>query len=378
MTPSPKTSKIRGNVSSPAASKRRQVPWQRSSETPASARPCNNSALVDLHQAAKFLEMLDPEAHTFSFQTIPEAAGAVGSPQFIHGDFASCGSLLAKLNASGHGIFVTTQRMDGGGRKASNLEAIRACWADIDARSGGVLRRPRLLPPNVVVETSPGSFHCWWMLADCPPLEQWRGVQRQIVREMRSDPSGQCDVAKVLRVPGFMHQKGEPRLVRIVESTRVRWAFAEMAEVYRPTTPSKPKPATAKPSRQWSGSAVDEAVLRSALDHLAVRPHPSSKRSTSYADDYETWMKFGLAVHRALGNDGFAMWDAFSRASGRYPGREAVRRKWDGFASADEPNSPVTLGTIFHTARRAGWSKGEAERKATLRAYFENKNRNQE
>lgn len=353
--------------------------------------PSNPTATtaIDLNAAAAFLALLDPNAKQFTFQTIPETGANRGNPQILHGSIAELGSQLAKLNRQGHGIFVTTQCMDGNGRSSANFSQLRSCFIDIDARSGGKLpagwysesafddaskrrggrKASAGLRPQIIVESSPGSFHCWWLLEDgdtpeeANRLELWRGVQRRLVQKFNSDPAGSTDVTKVLRVPGFLHQKGEPHLVRVVRAAAIRHSLDEMAKVYTPVLPRAP---TKRHPMQHQ--PVNPAVLKSALDHLAKVPHPSELHSRTYSDNYEAWMLFGLAICRANIAEGFDLWHAWSKASRTYPGPEKCREKWEMFERAPDRSDGVTVGTIFHIAKRHGWSHGTATAKAQLRA----------
>lgn len=72
------------------------------------------------------------------------------------------------------------------------------------------------------------------------------------------------------------------------------------------------------------------------------------------ADDRETWVTMGMAVKSALGNDGFDVWDAWSRTSDRYQPL-AAQAVWRGIKAS----GGITIRSLFHTARQYGW-KGEA------------------
>jgi len=75
---------------------------------------------------------------------------------------------------------------------------------------------PELGPkPHIVIESSPGKFHLYWLIQGCP-LSEFRPIQKCIARMYRSDPTV-SDLARVMRWPGFLHQKDKPHLTRIVE-----------------------------------------------------------------------------------------------------------------------------------------------------------------
>jgi len=67
------------------------------------------------------------------------------------------------------------------------------------------------------------------------------------------------------------------------------------------------------------------------------------------ADDRDLWLRIGMAVKAGLGDEGFALWDAWSRQSPRYDEADA-RRTWRSI----KPGRGVTLATLFFEAKRRG------------------------
>jgi hypothetical protein len=79
------------------------------------------------------------------------------------------------------------------------------------------------------------------------------------------------------------------------------------------------------------------ARIREALNHVP-------------AHDRDTWVRMGMAVKSELGEDGFDIWDEWSRRDDTY--REAdARSVWRSI----NPNGEVTVGTLFHEAKRHGF-----------------------
>ena len=77
---------------------------------------------------------------------------------------------------------------------------------------------------------------------------------------------------------------------------------------------------------------------------------------------YDTWIRFGLGIHHQTGgsDEGFALWDEWSRGFDNYPGEgePTTGEKWASFnGSADDP---VTANSIFNLARDRGWKGGRA------------------
>lgn len=177
----------------------------------------------NLEEAGKYLELLDPESEVFTFQTFDDSQRkAMAKARVFHGTFDQHAEDLCRLNYSGAGIFVMVNKGDGivydGNRTCrtnGNVIAIRALFADAD----GVPIEPILAkcpPPHILVESSPNKWHIYWLTNDTK-LEEFKPRQIAIANALGTDPKVN-DLARVLRVPGFYHQKGEPFMTRLVLS----------------------------------------------------------------------------------------------------------------------------------------------------------------
>ena len=137
-------------------------------------------------EAERFLKALDPQATNCTFQTFDDNADRKDPKlvRILHGTLAQHEPELRRLSSLGAGIFVTVNETDGKGRRTGNVKRVRAVWADLDgADLGPVLRCG--LKPHVVVQTSPGRFHCYWFVDDLLPSLFW-GVQKAIVERFDS------------------------------------------------------------------------------------------------------------------------------------------------------------------------------------------------
>ena len=102
-------------------------------------------------------------------------------------------------------------------RKTANVVRRRAIFAELD---GGLPDRPWPIEPSMLIESSPGKFHAA-VVGRGLNSEEFRGIERRMVRDWGSD-KGVIDEARVLRLPGFLHQKtrSNPHLVRMVSGDR--------------------------------------------------------------------------------------------------------------------------------------------------------------
>ena len=164
---------------------------------------------ADLADAVRFLKLLDPQMDQFTFQTFDDdkKSKRPGMAQIFHGTLDQHAAALIRLNKQGAGVFVTINETDLRGRKAENVIAVRRYFVDTDgaphkpiliaARDSGIL-------PSCVVESSPGNFHIYWKAA-CD-LAEFRTVQTALSNKFGTDSSVH-DLPRVMRLPGFFHQK---------------------------------------------------------------------------------------------------------------------------------------------------------------------------
>jgi hypothetical protein len=175
--------------------------------------------LPDLDQARRFLTALDSSAHEFCFQSFADRGRNRTLARTLHGSLDELAPTLVRLNQQGAGIFVAVNEIEvGKPRKIEHVTRGRALFADADDPA----TLPKVeaaianfgLPPSMTVETSPGKRHFYWFTGDCP-LDRFTEAQKALAAALVTDPAV-CDLPRVMRVPGFLHMKREPFLVRLV------------------------------------------------------------------------------------------------------------------------------------------------------------------
>jgi putative DNA primase/helicase len=90
--------------------------------------------------------------------------------------------------------------------------------------------------------------------------------------------------------------------------------------------------------REGAQAMNDTDRIRDALSYL----DPAMSR-----DD---WVKVGMAIKSELGEEGFGLWDDWSRGADCYDAR-CARDTW----RSCKPNGGVTGGSLFYMARSCGW-----------------------
>ncbi len=95
---------------------------------------------------------------------------------------------------------------------------------------------------------------------------------------------------------------------------------------------------------EYNGSTIDVSYDEVA-DMVAAIPNND--------EDYETFIRIGMAIHHSLGGDGFDIWDKWASQSSKYE-PDQMDYKWHSFGKS---SLPVTIGTLIHYAESNGWKR---------------------
>lgn len=131
---------------------------------------------------------------------------------------------LVALNEAGAAVFMTINGDDGGtpGNKpitTARINRVRAVFVDLDIDGATKLRLVEAceLAPHLIVNTSSGRFQAYW-LTDSVELDEFEGLQVAIAARFGGDATVK-DLPRIMRVPGFLHNKSEPpHPVRIISA----------------------------------------------------------------------------------------------------------------------------------------------------------------
>jgi hypothetical protein len=127
-----------------------------------------------------------------------------------------------------------------GARNKKNTTKINAIFIDIDD-SDPVVAKDKLLtavgvlPATMVVESSPNKYHIYWSLSDPDhvPVADFGRWQRRLAKDFDSDTSIH-NTDRVMRVPGYMHNKGEPFLTHIMDeyTTSMKYSLDKLVSAF--------------------------------------------------------------------------------------------------------------------------------------------------
>ena len=279
-------------------------------------------------EAERFLTTLDEEAETFLFQTVDDSeAKRPELARTLAGSLEDLFPQLVELNRQGAGIFVTVNEVaPGKPRRNNNIIRVRAVFADFDNEVPPVTEAT--IPPHIRVRSSGGKEHWYWMV-DGLPLEDFSAVQQAIAARLGSDPKVK-DLARVMRLPGFFHQKdpSNPQLVEIIE--------IEPLQPYSADAVRKSFPPVEKSKAQGTPGRKDEG----AADRYAKRAFDSGIAAIATAAEGTR--------NDTLNRDAHGLF---------------------GFVKAGRLDQAAVVAALENAARGVGLA--EAEIKATLKSTWE-------
>jgi len=160
---------------------------------------------IDKSQAQQFLNNLDPNGR-FTFQTFDDNQDRRDKSLTLtlHGTLEQNFDALSELNRRGAGVFVTVNETDGTGRRTENITRVRAVFVDLD----GAPLTPVLqehLEPTIIVESSADRWHAYYR-CDELALADFKTLQAALAAKFEGDRAVK-DLPRVMRLPGFFHQK---------------------------------------------------------------------------------------------------------------------------------------------------------------------------
>jgi len=233
----------------------------------------NHATQPSSSEAFRFLSALDAGGK-FTFQTFDDTALRKDESlsRIIHGTLEQCWPELVQLNNRGAGIFVTVNATDLKGRTSENVTRVRALFIDLDGAPLDPVANCST-PPHLVVESSPGRWHCYLLVSDVP-LDQFKPMLKALAARFNRDVSV-SDLPRVLRLPGFVHRKGAPFLSLLQDlDPRPPYTFEQM-HVACPPPRRRRSPGR---SRRAMASPTEAAARHGHMRHSRPAPTNSPMR----------------------------------------------------------------------------------------------------
>ena len=253
----------------------------------------------------------------------------------LFGSLAGLAQELDQRNQAGAGIFFTVNEADGVGRSKANIQMLRAWWADLDEKSASAGFSLENLPlaPSLVVRSGHGT-HLYWRTREpygCAGSRERQEAHEAELKRIQAalalfgaDPAV-CEVARVLRLPGFWNRKRAPHvLVELASVHPARYTPEEILNVF-------PDP----PGQRWSPRLVggwdrgrdDRNKRAHAYAQVLARETPAISGADGHRITFQVALKvvggFDLGEEEGVQ----ILWDAYN-PSCRPPWSQAeLRRK---------------------------------------------------
>jgi|GEM_PF-2787339 len=293
-------------------------------------------------QAQQFLQILDPSADSFTFQTFDNTKEKRPKlTRILNGKLDEYWDRLCLLNDQEAGIYVTFNQTDLKGRKKGNITHYRGVYFENDA---GIDPGTLPLKPTLIVQTSPGRNHLYFLTLAAPPVtdkttKQFTAMMRYMVAQ-GSDKNAK-DVARVLRVPGFEnHSHKNPFDVRIAEFSDKYYTWDQLVAAF-------------------DGDVVEDTDFFKETDDGPKEPFLCAKvfsalRAIDPDCEYDTWLKLGMAIHHASSGNklGYKIFHEWSKRGDKYNANDWPQ-KWKTFKQTGE--NIVQIGTLYRIAKEFSW-----------------------
>lgn len=174
----------------------------------------------------------------------------------------------------------------------------------------------------------------------------WRALAEYLAKtySIQTDPSGKdvCRLCFVSHDPGAIIRTGE------VRPFTARGEMSPIGDI--------PEPPAIQPD---APSKADATAIESALDSISA--------DCTYSD----WFAVACAVKNGLGNEGFTLFDSWSRTAPTRYDAEAAKRVWDS-TEAEKPEG-VTVATLYRMAETGSATTPDSLVAKYGPAYFMNK-----
>lgn len=114
---------------------------------------------------------------------------------------------LQTWNSMSWDIYFTVNEPFATRRRIEDMVRARAVFIDDDTPREGGPRTEFELEPSLIVESSRGKYHYYW-LTDTDNILEWNKVQQTLITKYNTDPAIK-DISRVLRLPGTKHRNGD-------------------------------------------------------------------------------------------------------------------------------------------------------------------------
>lgn len=221
------------------------------------------------------------------------------------------------LNKKNYGIYFAVNEFDHNEEKAKALgvktfrnngliKTLRYVYADLDIAKAGdgktreekqakkeIIKKALIsyAPPSFIIDTSNGIQPLWEITDGVGPTEETKLKYTNAIKgviewskQYGCMADNVHDLARILRVPGYYHQKEEPYLCEIVYKSSTKTVIDEFAALFPFEEKTKEKVNTQSTYRL---SPVDQAIAEIDIKDIVIRAFGSTGRIASFDSNDE-------------------------------------------------------------------------------------------
>ncbi len=227
------------------------------------------------------------------------------------------------------------------------------CCIDLDKVKGNTERERRAseilqhAPGWVERSTSGTGVHIWGRYSGkgfiSDGVEFYTGNRAMLVTGKVMPQSQATDLVS-LQTGGEWLTATYSRASKTIASTALQTPLTLLGKIPAHLTVANADQINAAAAAGLESTPADESRIISALSSLP-------------ADDYDQWWKMGLALSRSniASERARQIWIEWSATSPAKFCEQSCIDKWASFSASDKPSTAVSLGSLFHAARQAGW-----------------------
>ncbi len=233
----------------------------------------------DTKAVLAFLDFLGDGLGVHAFQTYDDdkVRNDKARARTLIGTFDECCATLAAENLDRMAVHVTINETAGKARRAQNVISVRKHFVEIDGTMKladiMALAKANQLAIAWINESSPGKYHVYFNVADdvARDLEGFTLRQKKLAKLFQGGRES-VDLSRVLRLPGFYHQKGEPFMVRSVYSEPTATAHDVFDFELALADVKLDERTSTRDDDDGPGRDEDQAAIDAAIEHFKTFP----------------------------------------------------------------------------------------------------------
>jgi hypothetical protein len=126
---------------------------------------------------------------------------------------------------------VNESNLMSGAAEDANISTIRALFLDFDKKHDQTIPESFEVEPSWVVQTSPGSYHVYWVIEPSRELETFLSFEEYLIGLYKADPKVK-NLSRILRCPGTTHIGSGETCKVVFVGKRTDYTMSELADSF--------------------------------------------------------------------------------------------------------------------------------------------------